>query len=69
MTKARNQPFCLAHDNNIGYFLGKDVFPKSSTEKNEALYANNNLFCLNSKSDGVSFKRTIEEIKSENNNS
>ena len=63
MTKARSQPFCIATNINIGYFNGKEVHPRSVTERNKALYSYNNHFCLIWTSDGVSFSKAIEELK------
>ena len=62
--KARIQPFCTANNTNIGNFNGKQVYPRSVTERNKALYSYNNHFCLNWTSDGVSFKKAIEELQS-----
>ena len=61
MTKARFQPFCRANKINIGYFDGERVFPRSVTDRNNALYLFNNHFCLIWKSEGVSFNQAIQE--------
>ena len=63
MTKARIQPFCRANNINIGYFDRDGVYPRSITNRDSALYLNNNHFCLIWKSEGVSFKNAIREIK------
>ena len=63
MTKARIQPFCKANNNNLGYFDGIRVFPRTVTERNIALYLRNNPFCLFWKSEGVSFNQTVKELK------
>ena len=63
MTKARFQPFCNADNINLGYFEGGRVFPRSSTERNKALFLYNNHFCLIWKSEKVSFKQAIKEMK------
>ena len=63
MTHARIQPGCRANKLNIGYYSGKEVFPRKIIEKNKALFLNNNQFCLKLKS-GVSFDKTVEDIKS-----
>ena len=38
MTKARIQPFCRAKKFNLGYFNGTRVFPRSVTDRNNALF-------------------------------
>ena len=63
MTKARIQPFCRANKINLGYFDGGRVFPRSATERINALFLYNNHFCLIWKSEGVSFKQAIKEMK------
>ena len=60
MTKARIQPFCRANNINSGYYDGERVFPRSVTERNNALYIYNNHFCLIWKSEGVSFNQAIK---------
>ena len=62
MTKARIQPFCKANNINLGYYDGESVFPRSVTEKNNALYLFNNHFCLIWKSAVVSFNEAIQEF-------
>ena len=37
MTKATVQSFCIANIVNIVYFNGKEVYPKSVTEKKESI--------------------------------
>ena len=63
MTKARIHPFCRINDINLGYYDGERVFPRSVTEKNNALFLYNNHFCLIWKSEGVSFNQAIKELK------
>ena len=63
MTKARIQPFCRANNNNLGCYNGDRVFPRSVTNRDSALYLNNNHFCLIWKSRGVSFNQAITELK------
>ena len=46
MNKARIQPFCRANNNNLGYYDGERVFPRSGTERNIALYLFNKHFRL-----------------------
>ena len=55
MTKARIQPFCRANINNLGYYDGDGVLPRSVTNRDSALYLYNNHFCLIWKSQNVSF--------------
>ena len=62
MTKARIQPFCRANNINLGYYDGDGVYPRSVTNRNSALFINNNHFCLIWKSGVVSFIRAIKEL-------
>ena len=64
MTQARFQPFCKAKNNNIGYYSGKGFFPRIISERNRTLFFYNNRFCLIRKSEGVSFNKAVEELKS-----
>ena len=63
MTKARIQPFCRANNNNLGYWDGERVFPRSVTNRDNALFLINNHFYLVWKSEGVSFKQAVQELK------
>ena len=63
MTKARIQPFCRANIINLGYFDGERVFPRSVTDRNNALFLYNNHFCLIWISERVSFNQAIKELK------
>ena len=63
MTKARIQPFCRSNNINLGYYDGERVFPRSVTERNNALYLYNNHFYLIWKSEGNSFIQAIEDLK------
>ena len=63
MTSARIQPFFKKHNINIGFYDGFRVCPRNITERNVALYMYKNHFCLNWKSQRVSFKEAIEEVK------
>ena len=63
MTKARIQPLCRSNNINLGYYDGERVFPRSATERNNALYLYNNHFCLIWKSEVVSFIQPIKELK------
>ena len=46
MTKARIQPFCIPNNINLGYFDGARVFPRSVTERDNALFLYNNHLCV-----------------------
>ena len=63
MTKARIQPFCRANNNNLGYWDGERVFPRSVTNRDSALFLFNNHFCVLSKTEGASFKPAIRELE------
>ena len=63
MTMARSQPFCRANIINLGYFDGTRVFPRSVTDRNNALFLYNNHISLKWKSEGVSFNQAIKELK------
>ena len=62
MTKARIQPFCRANNINLGYWDGERVFPRSVTNRDNALFLFNNHLCLIWKSEGVCFKQAIKEL-------
>ena len=63
MTKAGIQPSCRANNINLGYYNEDRVFPRSVISRDSALYLYNNHFCLISKSENVSFKQAIKELK------
>ena len=63
MTKARIQPFCRANNINLGYYNDERVFPRSVTNRDSALFLQDNHFCLIWKSERVSFKQAIKELK------
>ena len=63
MTKAPIQPFCRANNISLGYWDGERVFPRSVTNRDNALFLFDNHFCLIWKSEGVSFKQAIRELK------
>ena len=63
MTKARIQPFWRANNINLGYYDGSRVFPRTVTDRNNALFLYNNHFCLIWKSEGVTFNQAIKELK------
>ena len=62
MTKARVQPFCRANNIFLGYYDGTRVFPRTVTDRNNALFLYNNHFCLIWKTQGVSFSQVIKEL-------
>ena len=63
MTKATIQPFCRAKNINLGFLDGERVFPRSVTDRINALYLYNHHFCLIWKSEVDSFIRAIKELK------
>ena len=64
MTKAGIQPFCRTN-NNLGYFDGTRVFPRSVTDRDNALFLYSIHFCLIWKYEMVSFIQAIKELKNE----
>ena len=62
LIKARIQPFFRANNINLGYFDGIRVFPRSVTDRDNALFLHSKPFCLIWKSEGVSFNPTIKEL-------
>ena len=63
MNKARIQPFCRANNINLGFHSDDRVFPRSVTNRDSALFLFKNHFCVIWKSEGVSFKQVIKELK------
>ena len=63
MTTARIQPCLRKLGVNLGYYNGKEIWPRYITERNIGLYFFKNHFCLIWKSRGVSFNQAIEELK------
>ena len=63
LTLAGIQPFCRSININLGYYNEDRVFPGSVTNRDSALILFNNHFCVIWKSEGVSFKQTIKELK------
>ena len=61
--KRESNNFCRANNINLGYFDGERVFPRSVTERKNALFLYNNHFCLIWKSERVSFNQAIKELK------
>ena len=62
MTKARIQPFCRANNIKIGQHGGTKVFPRTVTDRNNALFLHNKHFCLIWNSENVSFNQTFKEL-------
>ena len=63
MTKARIQPFCRANNIDLGYYNNDRVFPRTVRNRDTALFLHENHFCLIWKSQNVSFKDAIRELK------
>ena len=63
MTKARIQPFCRANIINLGYFDATRVFPRSVTDRDNALFLYSNVFCSIWKSENINFNKSIKELK------
>ena len=61
MTSARIQLFCKIYNLNIGYFNGKEIWPRTITQTNIALKIHNKDFCLIWTSNGISFNQVIED--------
>ena len=60
MISARIQPFCRKNKNNKGCHDEFRVCPRNITEKNIELYLHKNHFCLDWKSNGISFNEAKE---------
>ena len=60
---ARIQPCLFKVGVNLGYYNGKEIWPRKMSEKIIALKLHNNHFRLIWKSEGVSFNRAIKELK------
>ena len=63
MTMARIQCCLRKLSVNLGYYNGKELWPRNKTEKNRALKLHNNHFCLIWKSERVSFNQANKELK------
>ena len=63
MTMARIQPGFRKLGVNLGYYNGKEIWPRTITERNLSLKFHNNHFCLIWKSENVSFNQTIKKLK------
>ena len=62
MASARIQPFCRKYNINIGCSNGKKT-PRTITQRNIAFKVHRNHFCLIWKSNDISFKKTMKEVK------
>ena len=58
MTTARNPPLCKKYIINIGSYENIRVSPRLTAEK-KAMYLYKYIFCLNWKSEGVSYENTL----------
>ena len=63
MTSARSQPFRIKHNIKIGCYDGFRVCPRKVTERNMEKYMYENHFRSLWNSNGISFKKAIEELK------
>ena len=63
MTMARIQPCLKKLCDNLGYYKGDRVSPRTATNRDSALFLYNNHFCLIWKSEGVNFNQAIKELK------
>ena len=63
LTKVRNQPFYRENNIILGYYAWIGVFPRSVTDRNNALFLYNIIFCLMWISERASFNQAIEELK------
>ena len=63
MNMARIQPCLRKLGNDLGYYNGYRVYPRTGTKRDNALYLVNNNFCLIWKSEGVNFDQGIRELK------
>ena len=60
---ARIQPCLRKLGIHLGFFNGKEVYPRSVTNRDTALFLYNNHFCLIWKSQNVSFYQAIRQLK------
>ena len=63
MTKARIQPCLRKLGIDLVYYNGERVFPRTVVNRDSALFLFNNHFCVIWKSENVSFKDAIGELK------
>ena len=62
MNSARIPPFSNNYDINIGSFVRTRRNPRNITQRSISLFINNIHFCLNWKSNTISFNHAIEEV-------
>ena len=63
MAFAKIQPFCKKYNITIGCFDGTRINPRNLTQRNTSLFIYENHFCLIWKPDGISFEKTVTELK------
>ena len=63
MTMARIQPFLRKMGIDLGSYNGEGIVPRSVTDRKNALFLDNNHYCLIWKSQGVSFNQAAQELK------
>ena len=63
---ARIQPCPRKLGIELGYYNGKEIYPRTLTERNISFFIINNHFCLKWKSEGVSFN-DVKEFELKNN--
>ena len=57
------QPCLRKLGNNLGYYNGKEFWPRNIIERKIAVKLHNNHFCLILKSEGVNFNKGKEEME------
>ena len=63
MTMARIQPCLTNLGIDLGYYNRERIYPRTDTNRNNALFLYNTQFCLIWKSEGVVFNQAIKELK------
>ena len=63
MTKARIQPCLKKLGIDLGFYNGKEIWPRNITERNKSLFLYNDHFCLIWKSQGISFNQAVRVLK------
>ena len=63
MTMFRNQPCLRQLGVNLGYYKGKEIWPRKITERTIGLKLHDYHFCLIWKSEGVGFIQAFKELK------
>jgi len=62
MTMARIQPCLRKPGIDVGYYNGKEIWPRNVNERNQALFLYNNHFCVIWNSEKVSFNQGVKEL-------